>query len=231
MSSIEGTTHDRNGTGLGGITVQLYRYNASTELYEQVDGTSTSDGTSTAAGSYRFTPLESGDYRLQFSHPQGAYLAEYYDDKPDLDSAITISLAEGEHRTGIDAVVMTPDYASWADGYSLLGNDRLGPGDLDGDGFNNSKEYAFGTSPVSADGGLVTCTQSGSNLVITFLARTSGATYTIETTTQLAQTWSDSGIVAGDASDQNNLPANYTRKTATIPISGRAFYRIKAVAN
>jgi hypothetical protein len=40
--------------------------------------------------------------------------------------------------------------------------------------------------------------------------------------------WADTGIVPTAASDQTGVPANYQRRTFSVPASGQNFYRVRA---
>jgi hypothetical protein len=123
-------------------------------------------------------------------------------------------------------------YNLWAQGYGL---DPAGNGaptaDPDNDGFANDMEFAFGTSPVQANGTLLTVSQSGGNMVVTFLARTSSAAYAVMQKANLAAilpAWADTGIVPAAASDQNGVPQNYERRFFSVPVTGQNFYRVRA---
>jgi hypothetical protein len=127
-------------------------------------------------------------------------------------------------------------YDSWAaDTYGLDPSATTGPtagaptADPDNDGFANSQEFAFGTSPVVGNAALLSASLVGGNLVITALQRTPGdgvASYVLQTRSDLsAGGWSPSGVtpVSGSAS------GDYTQVTYTITgVSGRGFYRLLA---
>jgi hypothetical protein len=127
-------------------------------------------------------------------------------------------------------------YDSWAAGtYGLDPSATTGPtagaptADPDNDGFANSQEFAFGTSPVVGNAALLSASLVGGNLVITALQRTPGdgvASYVLQTRSDLsAGGWSPSGVtpVNGSAS------GDYTQVTYTITgVSGRGFYRLLA---
>ena len=123
-------------------------------------------------------------------------------------------------------------YDSWAKSFGLIpASDGARNADPDGDGFSNFQEFAFGTNPTIGNAALVSASASGSNLVITALQRTAGATsgissYTLETRSDLTTgSWSSSGVSA-----VNGTPVgDYTPVTYTIPRAGtRGFYRLLA---
>ncbi|HNT73872.1 MAG TPA: carboxypeptidase regulatory-like domain-containing protein [Anaerolineae bacterium] len=88
---ISGTvTDESHGAGLNSVTVTAY--DAATGNYIRDDATD-------AAGVYRIGGLADGSYKLYFYDPSGVYIAEYYDDKPDLASADPIVLTAGVTAT------------------------------------------------------------------------------------------------------------------------------------
>ncbi len=123
-------------------------------------------------------------------------------------------------------------YDTWADGFSL---DPSGNGarteDPDGDGFTNFQEFAFGTNPTIGNAALVSATTSGSNLVITAMQRTAGATsgiasYALQTRADLT---SGSWLPSGVSPVNGVVSGNYTEVSYTFPRAGtRGFYRLIA---
>lgn len=64
--------------------------------------------TTNSAGEYAISRLPAGAYKVHFSACNaGNYVGEWWDDKPDVTSADTFSLAAGAARTGIDAELRT----------------------------------------------------------------------------------------------------------------------------
>ena len=126
------------------------------------------------------------------------------------------------------------------DGYSLWvasltwpeGADTSRNGNPDADAFTNEQEFLFGTSPVQADGSLVsTSRESGNVLVLRWNQRSSGATYGLLQSTTLAEPWDPAsvpGLLLGDDPDQSGVPAGYLRRKAEIPLTqgGSAFFRV-----
>lgn len=123
-------------------------------------------------------------------------------------------------------------YGLWAQGYGLDPAGSGAPGaDPDADGFANEMEFAFGTSPTLPTATMLTTSQSGGNMLVTFLARTSSVSYAVMQKTNLAASlpaWADTGIVPTAASDQTGVPENYQRQTFSVPASGQNFYRVRA---
>ncbi len=57
-------------------------------------------------GDYTMGPLETGDHKVEFYDcGSGTHLAEWYDDKPDRDSADPVAVTQGEKTAGIDAAL------------------------------------------------------------------------------------------------------------------------------
>ncbi|WP_341404535.1 beta strand repeat-containing protein [Luteolibacter soli] len=123
-------------------------------------------------------------------------------------------------------------YDAWS---SQIANpdDRERTDDPDHDGFTNEVEYLFGTSPVSNDGSLVQAVASGSNLIVRWKQRNSGASYQLqESTTMTEVTWPVSGVTPAAAVDQSGVPVDYTRMEATVPVAGaRKFVRVSGTEN
>ncbi len=97
-ASISGRVIDEpTGDSLQGITVTSYRHG---ELGWYFGGSTSSD----AQGDYAIGGLDAGAYRLRFAdETYYDWRAEYYNDKPTLSLADDCLVADGEHRTGIDA--------------------------------------------------------------------------------------------------------------------------------
>lgn len=105
--------------------------------------------------------------------------------------------------------------------------------DPDGDGLTNLKEFLFGTDPQTNTGSLTEITQSGATMVVSWSERVSGASYLLQESTTLAENpWPGSAVTPVVADDQSEVPADYIRKQATVPIDiTRKFVRIEGVEN
>jgi autotransporter-associated beta strand protein len=132
----------------------------------------------------------------------------------------------------IELVVAPSGYDSWKT--QITNGLNLRTDDADGDGFNNLQEFLFGTSPIAGNGSLVTTTASGGNLVLRWLQRETGATYTlVQSSTLAAGSWTTvtPEVPALDA-NQTGAPTDYDYFTVTLPTgSGKLFYRIQGVEN
>ena len=91
------------------------------------------------------------------------------------------------------------DYDTWADSYGLTGADRLAAADPDGDDVINQDEYAFGLDPTSgASATPITTGLDQTTGTFTYTRRDpalTGATYTVETSTNLSIWSPDAGAV------------------------------------
>lgn len=121
-------------------------------------------------------------------------------------------------------------YDTWASGFELDAATTGAPGaDPDGDTFTNEQEYAFGTSPIQANGSLLTTESSGGNLTVTWLER-GDVTYNVQSTLNLATTAfaNDGAVSVVNGPAEPTPPAGYTRKQFTVPATGAKFYRVSA---
>ena len=142
--------------------------------------------------------------------------------------------ASFDTATGILSIIGgESSYDSWAIGYGLdPATDGAPAADPDGDAFNNSSEYAFGTSPVDATTALVGTSTSGGNLTVSWMERDTGLTYAIQSTEDLKLGFADDpNIVPATSGDQVGVPTGYSRKQFTVPATGRKFFRIRALGN
>lgn len=119
-------------------------------------------------------------------------------------------------------------YDAWTASYGLSGANAATTADPDGDGFNNNSEYAFGTNPTAANGALLSTTNSGGNLTVSWIQRNSGLSYNVQSTAALAIPFANDGTVTVTDGSQTGVPSGYTRKQFTVATSGAKFYRIKA---
>ena len=94
---ITGSVTNADGAALTGIGVRVYQNQGG---WWSWIASATTDG----EGNYDAGNLAPGTYRIGFFDGSGAYLAEYYNDAPDVDSATDIAVTVGP-TTGIDAVL------------------------------------------------------------------------------------------------------------------------------
>lgn len=136
-----------------------------------------------------------------------------------------------DETTGVLTLTIA-GYDAWATAYGLTGNDALRTSDPDNDGFSNLQEFLFGASPVVSTGSLVTMSQSGGNLVLTWLQRETGSAYQLKESTTLANgSWTTSSLVPA-LDDQTGVATDYDRWKVTItPASGKAFFRVEGTEN
>ena len=128
--------------------------------------------------------------------------------------------------TGASMQAQTP-FESWVAGYpSLTGANALGTTDPDGDGMNNSAEFAFGTSPVDGSSRAVTQTSVTGGIKITWLQRT-GVTYEVKSTDNLGSVFS--GPVSSNlVSPQPDGLGDYQQYEATLTGGDRGFIKVEA---
>jgi hypothetical protein len=126
--------------------------------------------------------------------------------------------------------------SSWAASYGLdPATDGAPTADPDGDGYDNSLEFAFGTNPTVGTPALLSATRSGANISVTFvrLIGSASATYVVQSSSSLsAGPWTPTGITPTTAGvDQTGVPAGYERVGFTAVASGNAFYRVVATVS
>ena len=136
---------------------------------------------------------------------------------------------------GTPSPLPPPDYDAWADGYGLDPAVSSGPtagapeADPDGDSFTNASEFAFGTSPIVGNGGLLQLGSVAGTLTISWLERSGGGvTYRVQQTADLVNgPWSDSALVP--TSSGNPAPEGYEWKQIFVATgAGKTFYRVTA---
>lgn len=105
--------------------------------------------------------------------------------------------------------------------------------DPDGDNFNNGLEFAFDGNPAVGSPALLRAAKTGTNAVVTWVARNTGVTYTVQGTTNLATgPWTNASVTVTNSPDQSgiSLTNDYTRLQFTVPATNRSFFRVQAVA-
>jgi hypothetical protein len=128
--------------------------------------------------------------------------------------------------TGVDGVFGTP-LSNYLDGFNLTGDNALGTADPDGDGMNNSAEFAFGTSPVSGASRAITQTIVAGGIKITWLQRT-GVTYTVKSTDNLGSAFSGT-VSSSPVSPQPSGLGDYQQYEATLTGGDKGFIKVEAI--
>ncbi len=134
--------------------------------------------------------------------------------------------------TSVDVTVnaATTPAEDYLAGFGLTGADAALTADPDGDGLTNAAEFAFGTSPVASEGSPVNVSNSGTNVTITFLGRTTGVDYVVKTTTDLSVAFSGSSAPTASSPQPSGLPAGYTQYEASVDTTSgeRNFLKVDA---
>ena len=94
--------------------------------------------------------------------------------------------------------------------------------DPDTDGFDNASEYAFGTIPNVPTGALLSTAASAGTFTVSWNGPASGVTYAVQSTTNLAAGFTDSGTPIS-----TNLLGPGVM-SFTVPITTNQFYRVRA---
>ncbi len=132
--------------------------------------------------------------------------------------------------TGVISVATSApvsEYDTWAAFYTLTGNDALRGSNPDKDGFTNFEEYSFGTNPTTPTGSLIGISQAAPIVTVTYIARNTGLSYAVKSTTTFASWSNATGITELTGVNQTGVPAGYTRKQFTSPIGSRQFFRVE----
>lgn len=127
-------------------------------------------------------------------------------------------------------------YNSWLTNYPSLGTNTNKLADPDLDGFPNVNEFAFDGNPTVGSPALASATAVGTNIVVSFIARTNTneVTYLVLSTTNLATgPWTNNAPATAsitNSADQSGvlLTNDYLRREFSVPRSGGTFYRIRA---
>jgi len=111
-----------------------------------------------------------------------------------------------------------------------------GTDDPDGDGYNNSAEFAFGGDPTSSSMSQWVVKLVGTQAQFEFVALKSPSTttYYVESKSDLGNlstTWQVEAPVISDSLDQTGIidTTKYIRRNFSVPILDKRFYRVRAV--
>jgi hypothetical protein len=145
--------------------------------------------------------------------------------------------ADGVSQTVPDPIAFFSDDSTMPDGFAAwagAGGFNLAPkdgrnDDADDDGFTNHQEFSFGTVPNVPNGSLLTTTPGTGTMILSWLQRDTGLTYTLLENNDLG-VWNASTIVPSVAADQTGVPADYTRFEAVVPTSPdpKRFFTVEA---
>lgn len=103
--AISGKVTDAAGGEIAGVSVGVYDMNKNIINSNMMfTGYGTDDFTD-ANGDYTVTNLPAGEYKILFSNPLDGYLSEWYDDKPDFDNAVSVSVTALNTTPNINAVL------------------------------------------------------------------------------------------------------------------------------
>ncbi len=121
-------------------------------------------------------------------------------------------------------------YDAWS--AQITNGKTLRTQDADDDGFTNLQEFLFGSDPMASTGALVTMTSSGGTLVLRWLQRETGSTYTLKESGTLSGWTTVVSPVPAIDGDQTGAPTDYDFYKVTLTIgAGKDFYRIEGVEN
>jgi hypothetical protein len=135
-------------------------------------------------------------------------------------------------QTGTMVIAAAPNaaYSQWAETHNIdLLEEGAPSADPDADGFNNAQEFAFGGSPNSGEGSLVTVSYEGGELVMTWRQRQTGADYSVQWSPDLQTPFvsvDSPGASSAVAGEVEGYSETVTRMP--MPPSGGGFYRIHA---
>ena len=103
---VTGTVTNAAGAGVAGISLIAYRANGSGGWSALDAGAGHADSVVTAAdGTYDLGRLPAGICRIMFVDGSGAYLEQYYNNKPTVSSADDVAVAAGATTPGVNAVL------------------------------------------------------------------------------------------------------------------------------
>jgi hypothetical protein len=97
---ITGTVRNASAVPVQSVTVTAWTARGSGWDYVTVDST---DG----GGSYDLSGLDTGTYRVEFSHDLGTYIDQWYAGKPTVETATDIAVVDGVTTSGVNATLAT----------------------------------------------------------------------------------------------------------------------------
>ena len=132
----------------------------------------------------------------------------------------------------IEVVAAPNPLAAYVESFGLSGGDAAGDADPDGDGQNNSAEYAFGTDPKSSASRPITLISSTGEIKLVYLQRNTGVSYSVKSFTDLATSF-DSGTTVtpvATSPQPENVRTGYTQYEAALSTAGipKGFLRVQA---
>lgn len=133
-----------------------------------------------------------------------------------------------------DLVVPPSDYGDWLKGYTFApGADTSPTGDPDGDGLTNFQEYAFGLNPTSGSSvNPITVPLDKSTGTFSYTRRatpaTTGLTYTVWTSTDLANWTKDAGAVEGTVTTADGVETVPVTISSGLLNESKLFIRVIA---
>ena len=132
----------------------------------------------------------------------------------------------------IEVVAAPNQLAAYVGSFGLSGGDAAGDADPDGDGQNNSAEYAFGTDPTSGASRQTTLISSTGEIKLLYLQRNSGISYSVKSFTDLTTSFESGTTVTPVATSPQpaDVRTGYTQYEAALSTAGipKGFLRVKA---
>lgn len=152
--SISGTVKSESDEVLSGICVQTYGDHYWSATVRTDD-----------SGAYTVSDLPSDSYLVRFSDcgSEPTYVTEWYDDRPDYDSADPVEVDEGEQVSGIDAELVvggeivgtvTDEAGEPLGGICVWADRDTDQEPVSEDGFGSDAVVAFSGGPTTDDSGL-----------------------------------------------------------------------------
>ena len=148
----------------------------------------------------------------------------------------TVTAANGTGSTTatvtIEVVAAPNPLAAYVESFGLSGGDAAGDADPDGDGQNNSAEYAFGTDPKSSASRPITLISSTGEIKLVYLQRNTGVSYSVKSFTDLATSFDSGTTVTPVATSPQpaDVRTGYTQYEAALSTAGipKGFLRVQA---